>query len=394
MNEIVIAGAVRTPIGSLLGAYSEVSAVNLGATVIREALKRAHVQADWVDEVIMGHVLQAGLGQNTARQALLKAGIPLTVPASTVNKVCASGLKAIIMAAQSIKAGDSELLVAGGMENMTQSPYLLKKARSGGYRFGDGTLIDSLTHDGLTCAACDSGMGITAENIAERYSISREEQDAFALHSQHKTERAWTENHFAKELVPIEIMDNKGKAVFIERDEHPRSGLTLEKLAKLKPSFKKDGSVTAGNSSGINDGAAAVVVCSAKKAKELGLTPMAKLRSYAYTGVDPAFMGLGPIQSTKLALLRAGMTVKDIGLAEVNEAFAAQSLAVLRDLELDPSIVNVNGGAIALGHPIGASGARILVTLLYEMKRRGTGTGLATLCVGGGHGVSMILEQL
>jgi acetyl-CoA C-acetyltransferase len=394
VTEAVIASAARTPIGSFLGGLSEVSSVDLGTLVIREALKRAGIESSQVEEVIMGHVLQAGLGQNTARQAMLRAGIPNERVAYTVNKVCASGLKAVMLAAQSIRAGDAELLVAGGMENMTQAPYLLKKARSGGYRLGNGELVDSLTQDGLTCAICDIEMGITAENIAKRYGISRDEQDAFALESQRKADIALQQRRFHDEIVPVTITDRKGNTKQVEHDEHPRSGLRIEDLSRLKPVFQQGGTVTAGNASGINDGAAAVVVCTREKAELLGLRPLARIRSYASAGVDPAYMGLGPVPAAQMAMKKAGLSVSDLGIAEINEAFAAQSIAVLRDLELDPAIVNVNGGAIALGHPIGASGARVLVTLLYEMRKRNVETGLAALCVGGGHGVALIVEQM
>jgi acetyl-CoA C-acetyltransferase len=394
VKEVVIASAARTPIGSFLGGLSEVSSVDLGTLVIREALKRAGIEPSQVEEVIMGHVLQAGLGQNTARQAMLRAGIPNERVAYSVNKVCGSGLKAVMLAAQSIRAGDGELLVAGGMENMTQAPYLLKKARSGGYRLGNGELVDSLTQDGLTCAICDIEMGITAENIAKRYGISRDEQDAFALESQRKAETALQQQRFHDEIVPVAITDRKGNTKLVEYDEHPRSGLRIEDLSRLKPVFQQGGTVTAGNASGINDGAAAVVVCTREKAELLGLRPIARIRSYASAGVDPAYMGLGPVPAAQMAMKKAGLSVSDLGLAEINEAFAAQSIAVLRDLELDPAIVNVNGGAIALGHPIGASGARVLVTLLHEMRKRNVEAGLAALCVGGGHGVAIIVEQM
>ncbi|WP_442603455.1 acetyl-CoA C-acetyltransferase [Paenibacillus sp. KN14-4R] len=393
MKEIVIASAVRTPIGSFLGGLQDVSAVDMGGAVIQEALRRGNVAAEFVEEVVMGNVLQAGLGQNTARQAQMKAGIPYHSTATTINMVCGSGLKAVMQAALAIRSGERELMVAGGMENMSQAPYLLKKARSG-YRMGEGQLVDSLMNDGLTCAILDAGMGITAEAIAAKYGITRVEQDAFALQSQQKAEQAGLDLLFQDELTPVSYLDKKGKSVSFEKDEHPRAGMTMELLAKLKPSFQKEGTVTAGNSSGINDGAAAVVVCSKERALELGLQPMARIRSFASAGVDPAYMGLGPIPATRMALESAGLTIKDIGLVELNEAFAVQSLAVMRDLELDPAIVNVYGGAIALGHPIGASGARVLTTLLHAMKRRSVELGLVSLCVGGGQGVAMIVEQM
>jgi acetyl-CoA C-acetyltransferase len=393
MREVVIASAVRTPIGAFLGSYSEVTAVQLGALAIKEALKRASIQPEEVDEVIMGNVLQAGIGQNPARQAQLQAGIPYVAPATTINKVCGSGLKSAILGAQSIKTGDAEVIVVGGMENMTLAPHYLGKSRSG-FRMGDAQLVDSMMQDGLTCAIYNMPMGITAENIAESYGISREEQDGFAMRSQHKTEEARLASRFHDEIVHVEYSNRKGQPVRIDADEYPRSGVTMEALAKLKPAFKQGGTVTAGNSSGINDGAAALVICSRDKANELGLTPLARIRSYASAGVDPKLMGLGPIPATQIALKAAGMSIHDIGLAELNEAFAVQALAVIRELGIDPSITNVNGGAIALGHPIGASGARILVTLIHEMKRRSVEAGLAALCVGGGHGVAMIIEQI
>jgi acetyl-CoA C-acetyltransferase len=391
--DTVIASAVRTPIGSFMGQYSQVSAVDLGALVINEALKRAQIPQDEVQEVIMGNVLQAGLGQGPARQAALRAGIGHSVPATTVNKVCGSGLKSVTMAAQAIIAGDAELIVAGGMENMTQAPYLLTQGRTG-YRLGHGTLVDSVTNDGLTCGIGDYPMGITAENMAEQYGVTREEQDRFALRSQQSAERAWSDERFREEIVPVEIRDKKGNITSVAKDEHFRPGTTMEILAKLRPAFKQDGTVTAGNSSGINDGAAAVVVCSAQKARELGISPMARIRSYASTGVDPSLMGIGPVSAMKTALLKAGLTMQDVDLAELNEAFAVQSIAVVRELGLDPSRVNVNGGAIALGHPIGASGTRVLVTLLHEMKKRQSAIGIAGLCIGGGQGIAIVVEQM
>jgi acetyl-CoA C-acetyltransferase len=393
MNEVVIASAARTPIGTFMGALSNVSAVELGAIVIKEAIRRANINHNAVQEVLMGNVLQAGLGQGPARQAMLKAGLPYDIPATTINKLCGSGLKAVMMAAQAIRAGDADIIVAGGMENMSQAPYLLQKARSG-LKLGDAPLIDSINKDGLICAVCDILMGDTAENLAAKYNISRTAQDQFALHSQHKAEVAMKNGRFEAEIIKVEVKDRKGQVSYVEQDEHPRSGMTLEQLAKLKPAFQKEGTVTPGNASGINDGAAALVICSMNKARELGLKPMARINSYAYTGVDPAFMGIGPVTAVNSALQKAGMSILDIQLVELNEAFAAQSLSVLHDLPFDPSIVNVNGGAIALGHPIGASGARVLVTLLHEMQKRQVEAGLAALCVGGGHGVSMVVEQL
>ncbi len=368
-------------------------AVDLGALVIKETLERAGIPLDAVQEVVMGNVLQSGLGQGPARQAAVRSGLSYEVPAVTVNKICGSGLKAVIMAAQAVKAGDAELIVAGGMENMSLAPYLLQQGRSG-YRLGDGTIADSIMKDGLTCAIYDIHMGMTAENIAEKYQITREQQDAFALTSQQRAQQAWKQQRFADEIVNVALRDKKGHVTMMESDEHPRPDVTADALARLKPAFKRDGTVTAGNASGINDGAAAVVVCSSRKAKELGLTILARIRSYASTGIDPSIMGMGPVSAAQAALQKAGMSIQDIDLAELNEAFAAQSIAVMRELGLDQAIVNVNGGAVALGHPIGASGARILVTLLHEMKRRQAAAGLAALCVGGGHGVAVIVEQI
>lgn len=393
MKEVVIASAVRTPIGSFMGTLSEVSAVDLGAKVIEAAIERARLPKEEVQEVIMGNILQAGLGQGPARQAALKAGLSPDVPATTINKLCGSGLKAVMLAAQAIKAGDFDIIVAGGMENMSQAPYLLPKARKG-YRMGNGEIIDSMIHDGLTCAVHGYHMGITAENIAQRYGFSREEQDRFAAESQNKAEEAIKNGRFQDEIVEVLIPQRKGDPISFKQDEFPRSGVTVESLSKLKPAFMKDGCVTAGNASGINDGAAAVVVCSSEAANRVGLKPLARIVSYASAGVDPAYMGLGPIPASRLALQKAGLSVQDLDLVEANEAFAAQSLAVIKDLELDPGKVNVNGGAIALGHPIGASGARVLVTLLHELKKRSGRFGLATLCIGGGQGVAMVIENL
>jgi acetyl-CoA C-acetyltransferase len=393
MKEVVIVGAARTPIGSFMGTLSSVSAVELGAVVIKEALRRSGVSPEAVDEVIMGNVLQAGQGMGPARQAMVQAGLRVETPAVTVNKICGSGLKSIISGAQAIMAGDAEVVVAGGMENMSKAPYLLKQGRTG-YRMGDGAVIDSMTHDGLTCSVRHIGMGTTAENIADRFGITREEQDRFALKSQHRAEQASAESRFQEEIVAVDIRDRKGQVQSIVQDEHPRSGLTIESLTKLKPAFHKEGTVTAGNASGINDGAAAVVLCSHEAAVRNGWTPLARIRSYAYVGVEPSVMGLGPVPAVQKALQRAGLTTADIALAELNEAFAVQALAVIRELGLDESVVNVNGGAIALGHPIGASGTRIVVSLLYEMARRQSRYGLASLCVGGGHGVAAILERM
>lgn len=391
-RDVVIVSAVRTPIGSFMGALSNISATELGAIVIREALKRANVSGDQVDEVIMGNILQAGLGQGPARQAAMKAELPYEVPSTTINKLCGSGLKAVHLGAQSIMLGDADIVVAGGMENMSQAPYLMPKARTG-YRMGDQKVLDSMLVDGLMCAFNDCHMGITAENIAEKYGLTREEQDTFAAWSQQKAEAAMNEERFADEIVPVEIPQRKGEPVLFAKDEFPRAGVTAEQLGKLKPAFKKDGTVTAGNASGINDGAAALVLMSRERAEQLGVTPLAVIRANASAGVDPAIMGIGPIPATKKALKKAGLSIDDIDLVEANEAFAAQSLAVGRELNIPDDKLNVNGGAVSLGHPIGASGARVLVTLLHEMKRRGSRYGLATLCIGGGQGVATIVEM-
>ena len=392
MKEAVIVSAARTAIGTFSGTLANTSASELGAVVVRAALERAKVEPGAVDEVLMGCILQAGQGQNPARQAALKAGLPIEIPCTTINKVCGSGLKSVALAAQSIVAGDAEIVVAGGAENMNLAPYMLDKARTG-YRMGHGQLIDSMIHDGLWCIFGDTHMGITAENLAEQYGISRAEQDEFAAASQAKAAAAIESGRFADEIVPVMIPQRKGDPLKFDKDEHVRPGTTVESLAKLKPAFKKDGTVTAGNASGINDGAAAVVVMSTDRAKAMGLAPLAKVRAYAAAGVDPSVMGIGPVPATRKALAKAGLTIGDMGLIEANEAFASQSLAVGRDLGWDPAVVNVNGGAIALGHPIGASGARILVTLLHEMQKRDVKYGLATLCIGGGMGIAMIVER-
>ncbi|MDZ4994178.1 acetyl-CoA C-acyltransferase [Clostridium perfringens] len=392
MREVVIASAVRTALGSFGGSLKDVPAVDLGALVIKEALNKAGVKPENVDEVLMGNVIQAGLGQNTARQAAVKAGLPVEVPAMTINKVCGSGLRCVALAAQMIKAGDADIIVAGGMENMSQGPYVLKTARFG-QRMGDGKMIDTMVNDALTDAFNGYHMGITAENIAEQWGLTREMQDEFAANSQAKAEAAIKAGKFKDEIVPVVIPQRKGDPIVFDTDEFPRFGTTAEKLAKLRPAFKKDGTVTAGNASGINDGAAALVVMSAEKAKELGVTPICKIVSYGSKGLDPSIMGYGPFYATKKALEGTGLKVSDIDLIEANEAFAAQSLAVAKDLDFDMNKVNVNGGAIALGHPVGASGARILVTLLHEMMRRDAKTGLATLCIGGGMGTALIVER-
>jgi acetyl-CoA C-acetyltransferase len=391
MRDVVIVGAARTPIGSFNGALSGVSAVDLGATVIKEAINRAGITPDMVDETILGCILQAGQGQGVARQAAVKAGIPVEKPAMTINMICGSGLKSVQLAAQSIISGENEIVVAGGTENMSQAPYLLKNARTG-YRMGHGEIVDAMIHDALTDAFHNYPMGITAENLAEKYGISREEQDQFAVGSQNKAEAAMKEGKFKDEIVPVVVSSKKGD-VIVDTDEYPRAGATLDGMAKLRPSFKKDGTVTAGNASGINDGAAALVIMSADRAKELGLEVLGKIVGYGSAGVDPSLMGIGPVPAVKKALERAKLEIKDMDLIEANEAFAVQSLCVARELQFDMEKVNVNGGAIALGHPVGASGARILTTLLYEMKKRDAKHGLATLCIGGGMGTAVVIER-
>jgi len=390
--EVVIASAVRTPIGTFGGALAEVPATRLGAIAIAEAIKRAGIQPEQVEEVIMGNVLSAGLGMHPARQAAMAAGIPYTTPVTGVNKVCGSGLKAVALAAQAITLGEADIIVAGGMESMSGAPYLLPKARYG-YRMGHGEVLDHMIRDGLWCALEDCHMGMTAENVAAEFEISRAEQDRFAAESQRKAAAAWERGLFAEEVVPVEVQQRKG-TVLVDRDEHFRPDTTEEVLSKLRPAFSPDGSVTAGNASGINDGAAAVVVMSRRKAEQMGIQPMASIRSYASAGVPPRIMGIGPVPATQKALAKAGLSLGDVDLIEANEAFAAQSLAVGRELGWDWERVNVNGGAIALGHPIGASGTRILVTLLHEMRRREAKRGLATLCIGGGQGIAMIVESV
>ncbi|VYU20342.1 acetyl-CoA C-acyltransferase [Clostridium tertium] len=392
MREVVIASAVRTAIGSFGGSLKDVAAADLGALVIKEALNRAGVKGELVEEVLMGNVIQAGLGQNVARQAVIKAGLPVEVPAMTINKVCGSGLRTVALAAQIIKAGDADIIVAGGMENMSQAPYLLKSSRWG-QRMGDGKMVDSMINDALWDAFNNYHMGVTAENIAKEWNLTREEQDEFAVNSQLKAEAAIKSGRFKDEIVPVVIPQRKGEPKVFDTDEFPRFGATKEGMAKLKPAFIKDGTVTAANASGINDGAAAFVVMSAEKAEELGITPLAKIVSYGQKGLDPAIMGYGPFHATKKALEVANLNIEDLDLIEANEAFAAQSLAVAKDLKFDMSKVNVNGGAIALGHPVGASGARILVTLLHEMQKRDAKKGLATLCIGGGMGTALIVER-
>ncbi len=392
-TDVVIVGAARTAIGSFGGQFAEIEAPQLGAIAIGEALRRAGVAQDQVDEVYMGNVLQAGLGMNSARQAAIQAGIPVTTPSTAINKVCGSGLKAVTLAIQAIRCGDAETVVAGGMENMSRAPYLLPLARYG-YRMGDGQVIDSMVHDGLTCAMEGCHMGITAENVADQFGVSRADQDAFAALSQQRANAAQQAGRFVEEIVSVPVPQRRGDPLLIDADEHPRPNTAIETLAKLRPAFKGEGGVTAGNASGINDGGAALTLMSAKRAAELGLKPLARFVSYASAGVEPRIMGIGPVSSTKKALDKAGMSVANIDLIEANEAFAAQSVAVARELGFDLDRVNVNGGAIALGHPIGASGARILVTLLYEMKRRNAHLGLATLCIGGGQGIAAIVENV
>ncbi len=392
MQDVVIVSAVRTALGSFQGSLGSIPAVELGALVIKEAMRRAGVTPEQVDEVIMGNVLQGGLGQNPGRQAAIKAGLAQEVPAWTLNKVCGSGLKTVVSAAQAIMTGDAEVIVAGGMENMSLSPYLLTKARTG-YRMGDDQIVDSLIHEGLWDAFYDIHMGVTAENIAEEFGFSRQDQDDYSLSSQQRTEAAIKAGRFVDEIVPVPIPQRKGDPILFAQDEFPRLGTTAEALAKLRPAFKKDGTVTAGNSSGINDGAAAVVLMSKKKAESLGLKPLVRLVSWASAGVDPRIMGTGPIPASRKALAKAGLKIENIDLVEANEAFASQTLAVARELKLDMTKTNVNGGAIALGHPIGASGTRILVTLLYEMQRREVSRGLATLCIGGGQGIAIVVQR-
>ena len=391
-TEVVIVSAVRTAIGSFQGALKDVPATKLGAIVIEEAIKRAGIKKDQVDEVIMGNVLQAGLGQNPARQASIQAGLPQQVPAMTINKVCGSGLKTIHLATQAILAGDAEIVVAGGMENMSQAPYLLMGARDG-YRMGNQQAVDSMISDGLWCAFNDYHMGVTAENLCTNYGLTREEQDEFAARSQQRATAAIEAGKFVEEIVAVEIPQRKGDPVVFNQDEYPKKGSTAEKLGGLRPAFKKDGSVTAGNASGINDGAAAVVVMSKEKATALGLPILATVIANASAGVDPAIMGIGPVEAVNKVMKKANLTVADMDLVEANEAFAAQALAVDRELKFDAEKLNVNGGAIALGHPIGASGTRIFVTLLHEMKKRDAKLGLATLCIGGGQGVATIVSR-
>ena len=391
MKKIVLAGACRTAIGTMGGALSTVPAAELGSIVIKEALNRAGVKAEQVDHVYMGCVIQAGLGQNVARQASLKAGLPIETPAVTVNVVCGSGLNCVNMAAQMIETGDADIVVAGGMESMSLAPYAMMKGRYG-YRMGNATLVDTMVNDALWDVFNNYHMGITAENVAEQWNLTREMLDEFAACSQQKCEKAMAEGKFKDEIVPVEVKGKKG-SVIVDTDEGPRPGTTVETLARLKPAFKKDGIVTAGNASGINDGAAAIVVMSEEKAKELGIKPMATWVGGALGGVDPSIMGVGPVAAVNKLMGKLNMKVADMDLIEANEAFAAQSLAVGHDLGFDMEKLNVNGGAIALGHPVGASGCRILVTLLHEMQRRDAKKGLATLCIGGGMGCATVVER-
>ena len=393
MTDAVILSACRTPIGSFGGSLKDLSAADLGAIVIREAIARAGINAAEIGDVIMGCVLQAGAGMNVARQASLKAGVPVEVPAETVNRVCGSGMTAVIHAVEAVKAGYVDILVAGGTESMSNAPFIMKGARWG-YRMGNAEIVDSMLAEGLTCAIKGCHMGNTAEEIVKRFNVSREDQDAFAAESQRRAEQAIKSGVFNDEIVAVEIPQKKGAPVRVDRDEYPRAGTTAEKLAALRPAFAKDGTVTAGNASGINDGAAALVVTSHQRAGTLGRKPLARVLSYCTTGVDPMIMGMGPVEALKKAADRAGVSLNDLDLYELNEAFASQSLAVVRELQLDPAKVNVHGGAIALGHPIGASGARILTTLVHALRARGGGRGAASLCVGGGMGTAMIVEAM
>lgn len=391
MRDVVIVSAVRTAIGAYGKTLKDVPAVELGAIVIREAVKRANVKPEEINEVIFGNVLQAGLGQNPARQAAVKAGLPVEVSAFSLNKVCGSGLRTVSLAAQIIKAGDADTIVVGGMENMSAAPFLINSARWG-QRMGNGELVDEMIQDGLWDAFNNYHMGVTAENVAEKWNITREEQDEFSLASQQKAEKAIKSGQFKDEIVPVVIKTKKGEVIF-DTDEFPRFGNTIEALSKLKPIFKENGTVTAGNASGLNDGAAALVIMSADKAKELGIKPLAKISSYGSAGLDPAIMGYGAFYATNAALNKINLKAEDLDLIEANEAYASQSLAIAKDLNLDMRKVNVNGGSIALGHPIGASGARILVTLLHAMEKRNAKKGLATLCIGGGQGTALIVER-
>jgi acetyl-CoA C-acetyltransferase len=393
MREVVIASAVRTAVGTFGGTLRDVPAVELGGLVIREVIDRAKIRPEKVEEVIMGNVLQAGLGQNPARQAAIRAGISQYIPSFTINKVCGSGMKSVILAAQSIKAGDADIIVAGGMENMSEAPFVLPHSRWG-HRMGHDRMVDVMIQDGLWCSFGDTHMGITAENIAKKFNLSREEQDLFAAQSQNKAEAAIKAGRFKEEILPVEVKQRRGDPIIFDTDEFPRFGTTPEKLGKLRPAFSEDGTITAGNSSGINDGAAALLLMSAEKAFKMGIEPLGKIVGYDYEGCEPELMGTGPIYAVRSVINKVREKLgKDIDLFELNEAFAAQAIAGLKDLQIDPEIVNVNGGAIALGHPIGCSGARILISLLYEMKRRDVKTGLGALCIGGGMGIATIVER-
>lgn len=392
MEEIVIVAAGRTAVGNFGGSLAKIPAPELGATVIKALLEKTGIAPEQVSEVIMGQVLTAGVGQNPARQALIKAGIPVHVPAMTINQVCGSGLKVTHLAAQAIACGDAEIVIAGGQESMSLSPHILPGSRDG-FRMGSATLVDTMVYDGLTDVYNQYHMGITAENIAAKYGISREEQDAFSAASQNKAEAAQAAGKFVDEIIPVMVPQRKGDPVAFATDEFVKAGATAEGLGKLRPAFKKDGTVTAGNASGVNDGAAAVIMMTAKKAAELGLKPLARIKAYASAGVEPSIMGMGPVPATQRVLERAGWSLGEVDLIEANEAFAAQALGVARELQWDADKVNVNGGAIAIGHPIGASGCRILVSLLHEMQRRDAKKGLATLCIGGGMGVALAVER-
>ncbi len=391
MEDVVIVAAGRTPVGKFGGSLAKIPAAELGAHVIRQLLAKTGIDPASVSEVIMGQVLTAGVGQNPARQAALKGGLPDMVPAYTINKVCGSGLKATHLATQAIRCGDAQIIIAGGQENMSASPHVLPNSRDG-FRMGDTKLVDTMIVDGLWDVYNQYHMGVTAENVARKYDISRAEQDEFALQSQLKAEAAVKEGRFKDEIIPVEIPSKKGAVVF-DTDEYPKHGSTLEALSSLRPAFNKEGTVTAGNASGLNDGAAAVIMMSASKARELGLTPLARIKAYSSAGLDPSIMGMGPVSASRLCLQKAGWTHEDVDLMEINEAFAAQAIAVNKEMGWDTSKINVNGGAIALGHPIGASGARVLVTLLHEMARRDAKRGLASLCIGGGMGVALAVER-
>jgi acetyl-CoA C-acetyltransferase len=391
MDDVVIVAALRTAVGKFGGSLSKVAAADLGASVIKALLEKTGVDPATISEVIMGQVLTAGVGQNAARQALIKSGLPDTIPAFTINKVCGSGLKATHLATQAIRCGDADIIIAGGQENMSASPHVLNNSRDG-FRMGDAKLVDTMIVDGLWDVYNQYHMGVTAENVAKKYEVSRQDQDEFALASQSKAEAAQKAGRFKEEIVPLEIPQKKGTVTF-DNDEYPKHGTTLESLAALRPAFSKEGTVTAGNASGLNDGAAAVMMMSASRAEQLGLTPLARIKAYSSAGLDPSIMGMGPVSATKLCLQKAGWTHEDLDLMEINEAFAAQAIAVNRQMGWDTSKINVNGGAIALGHPIGASGCRILVSLLHEMVRRDAKRGLASLCIGGGMGVALAVER-